>query len=135
MGDSLLKRSFMSKVLLTILTAACLIGCVDQYGRVVPPDPIGQAIFNALDPAVPVYQPREYVVASDMPPPRYEQSSGVPVGYADPVWVNGYWGWGGSDWVWVPGRWVQRPRSNVAWRDSRYYLSDGRRYWRSGYWQ
>jgi hypothetical protein len=124
----------MSKVLLSILAAACLIGCVDRYGRVVPPDPIGQALFNALDPAVPVYQPRDYVV-TDMPPARYERRTVVPVGYNDQVWVNGYWGWGGSNWVWVPGRWVHRPNPNLAWNDSRYYVSDGRRYWRTGYWQ
>jgi hypothetical protein len=124
----------MSKVLLSILAAGCLIGCVDQYGRVVPPDPIGQALFNTFDPAVPVYQPREYVVTRDMPVVRYEQRPVAPVSYSDPAWVNGYWGWGGNDWVWVPGRWVQRPRQNVGWTDGQYYLSDGRRYWRSGYW-
>ena len=123
------------KVLFSILAAACLIGCVDQYGRVVPPDPIGQAIFNTLDPAVPVYQSREYVVTSDMPALPYERRAVLPASYSDPVWVNGYWAWGGSNWVWVPGRWVQRPRTNLVWNDSRYYLSDGRRYWRSGYWQ
>ena len=123
------------KVLLTILTSGLLLGCVDQYGRVRPPDPIGQAIFNALDPGVPAYQSREYVVASDMPPARYERRAIYPAGYSDPVWVDGYWGRGGSDWVWVPGRWVQRPRANVAWTNGRYYTSDGRRYWRSGYWQ
>jgi len=124
-----------SKMLLTILTAGCLLGCVDQYGRVVPPDPIGQALFNALDPGVPAYYPREYVVASDMPPVRYERRTVVPVSYADPVWVDGYWGWGGSGWVWVPGGWVQRPRPNVTWTNGQYYTSDDRRYWRSGYWQ
>ena len=123
-----------SKVLLVIFTAG-LLGCVDQYGRIRPPDPIGQAIFNALDPGVPVYQSQQYVVTSDMPAARYEQRPVAPVSYTDPVWVDGYWGWGGSDWVWVPGRWVQRPRSNAVWTNGQYYASDGRRYWRSGYWQ
>ena len=126
----------MSKVLFAVLSALCLAGCVvDQYGRVLPPDPIGQALFNALDPAVPVYGPREYVVNNDIPPVRYERRTVAPVSYSDPEWVNGYYGWGGNDWVWVPGRWVQRPRRDVAWNDPRYYVSDGRRYWRSGYWQ
>jgi WXXGXW repeat (2 copies) len=124
----------MSKVVLVILSAICLIGCVDEYGRVVPPDPIGRAIFDALDPAVPVYEPRQYVVTSDMPPVRYERPAIVPASYSDPVYVNGYWGWGGGDWVWVPGRWVQRPRPDTVWNSSQYYVSDGRRYWRSGYW-
>ena len=126
----------MSKVLFAVFTALCLGGCVvDEYGRVVPPDPVGQALFNALDPGVPVYQPREYVVDSDVPAVRYEQRTVAPVSYSDPVWVNGYYGWGGNDWVWVPGRWVQRPRRDLVWNDPRYYASDGRRYWRSGYWQ
>jgi WXXGXW repeat (2 copies) len=125
-----------SKVLCTLLAAGLCAGCVvDEYGRVLPPDPIGQAIFNALDPAVPVYQPRQYVVESDIPAVRYEQRMVAPVAYADPVWINGYWGWGGNDWVWVPGRWVQRPRQDVVWSDGRYYTSNGRRYWRSGYWE
>ena len=126
----------MSKVLFAILSALCLAGCVvDQYGRVLPPDPIGQALFNALDPAVPVYQPREYVVDRNYPPMRYEQRTVAPVSYSDPMWVNGYYGWSGSDWTWVPGRWVQRPGRDVVWNDPRYYVSDGGRYWRSGYWE
>ena len=125
----------MSKVLFAVLTALCLAGCVvDQYGRVLPPDPVGQALFTALDPAVPVYEPREYVVNNDIPA-AYERRTVAPVSYSDSVWVNGYYGWGGNDWVWVPGRWVQRPRRDLVWNDPRYYVSDGRRYWRSGYWQ
>ena len=126
----------MSKVLFAVLTALCLAGCVvDEYGRVLPPDPVGQALFTALDPAVPVYEPREYVVNNDIPAAGYEQRTVAPVSYSDSVWVNGYYGWGGNDWVWVPGRWVQRPRRDLVWNDPRYYVSDGRRYWRSGYWQ
>jgi hypothetical protein len=126
----------MSKVLCAILAALCLAGCVvDEYGRLLPPDPVGQALFNTLDPGVPVYEPRQYVVNTDIPAGRYEQRTVAPVSYSDPVRVNGYYGWGGSDWVWVPGRWVERPRRDVVWNDSRYFLSDGRRYWRSGYWQ
>ena len=126
----------MSKVLFALLTALCLAGCVvDQYGRVLPPDPVGQALFTALDPAVPVYEPREYMVDNDIPAAGYEQRTVAPVSYSDSVWVNGYYGWGGNDWVWAPGRWVQRPRRDLVWNDPRYYVSDGRRYWRSGYWQ
>jgi WXXGXW repeat (2 copies) len=126
----------MSKVLFAVLSALCLAGCVvDEYGRVVPPDPIGQALFYSLDPGGPVYQPREYVVDSDVPAVRYERRTVAPVSYSDPVWVTGYYGWRGSDWVWVPGRWVQRPRRDVVWNNPRYYLSDGRRYWRTGYWE
>ena len=126
----------MSKLLFAVLTVLCLAGCVvDQYGRVLPPDPVGQALFTALDPAVPVYEPREYMVDNDIPAAGYEQRTVAPVSYSDSVWVNGYYGWGGNEWVWVPGRWVQRPRRDLVWNDPRYYVSDGRRYWRSGYWQ
>jgi len=84
----------MSKVLFAVLAALCLAGCVvDQYGRVLPPDPVGQALFNALDPATPVYEPREYVVESDYPAARYERSTVAPVAYSDPVWVSGHYGW------------------------------------------
>jgi hypothetical protein len=125
----------MSKVLFAVLIALSVVGCVvDQYGRVLPPDPIGQAIFNAVDPA-PVYEPRDYAVNSDVPAGRYERRTAAPISYSDPVWVNGSYGWDERDWVWVPGRWVQRPRREVVWNDPRYYVSDGRRYWRSGYWQ
>lgn len=123
------------KIFLPILTALCLLGCVDQYGRVVPPDPIGRALVNALDPAVPVYRPQEYIVSSDMPAVRYEQRAISSASYPDSVWVNGYWGWSGGNWVWIPGRWVQRPRPNVVWTDGEYYVNDDRRYWRSGYWR
>ena len=85
----------MSNVLFAVLAVLCLAGCVvDQYGRVLPPDPIGQALFNALDPATPVYEPREYVVDSDYPAARYERRTVAPVSYSDPVWVSGYSGWG-----------------------------------------
>ena len=119
----------MSKVLSAVLIALGVAGCVVDE----PPDPIGQALFNAIDPA-PVYQSREYLVESDVPAVRYERRTVAPVSYSDPVWVNGYYGRGERDWVWVPGRWVQRPRRDVVWNDPRY-VSDGRRYWRSGYWQ
>ena len=80
----------IGKVFVTLLAAGLCLGCVvDQYGRVRPPDPIGQAIFNALDPATPVYQPQEYAVETDIPALRNERRTVVPVGYSDPVWVKG----------------------------------------------
>ena len=78
----------MSKVLFAVSIALCVGGCVvDEYGRVLPPDPIGQALFNAVDPA-PVYGPRDYVVNSDVPAVRYDQRTVAPVSYSDPVWVK-----------------------------------------------
>jgi len=131
-----MKNSF--SLILLVPAVVAVSGCVDQYGRVVPPDPIGQAIFNALNPATPVYQSREYVVTQPMPvapPPGYYETQGpVPVGYANPYWINGYWGWQGSSWQWVSGRWVNRPRPNVVWVNGRYYHHHNRYYWRSGYW-
>ena len=58
----------------------------------------------------------------------------APVSYSDPEWVNGYYGWGGNDWV-CSGKMGAASAPGCGWNDPRYYVSDGRRYWRSGYWQ
>lgn len=137
------RDSRIGKKLLPFLSLGlfALAGCVvDQYGRVVPPDPVGQALFNVLDPAEPVYTSRRYVVTTPMPaapPPGYYEGTRplTPVGYANPYWVNSYYGWSGNSWQWVPGRWVNRPRANVVWVGGRYYTSGNRYYWRSGYWR
>jgi hypothetical protein len=129
------------KIFPNILFAAGLVflaGCVDQYGRVRPPDPIGRAIFDVLDPAIPVYEPREYVVTRPIPaapPPGYYERRTVVTSYSNPYWVRGYWGWRGNGWMWVPGRWVDRPRAGAMWVGGRYYARGSRYYWRSGYWR
>ncbi len=79
-----------------------------------PPDPIGQAIFNALDPATPVYQPQEYAVETDIPALRNERRTVVPVGYSDPVWVNGIGR--GEEMIGCGCLWVQRPRRTSSGR-------------------
>ncbi len=116
-----------------------LVGCVDQYGRVRPPDPIGRALFDALDPSGPVYDSREYVVTRPMPsaPPLgyYERRTVAPVSYSNPYWVDGYWGWRNNDWAWNRGGWYNRPRPNAVWYNGRYYTANNRQYYRSGYWR
>jgi len=121
-----------------LLGVFALVGCVDQYGRVRPPDPIG-AIFDTLDPSVPTYQSRQYVVTRPIPtaPPSgyYQRRTVAPASYTNPYWVDGYWGWRDTDWAWAPGRWVNRPRANAIWYNGRYYTANNRQYWRSGYWR
>lgn len=34
------------------------------------------------------------------------RSSTIFVTPAQPVWVQGFWGWNGFQWVWVPGYWA-----------------------------
>jgi len=122
---------------LAVLALGIFSGCVDQYGRVRPPDPIGRAIFDVLDPARPVYDSREYVVTRPYPssPPRgyYERRTVQPARYSDPYYIEGHWGWRNSNWVWVPGRWVQRPRQNAVWVGGQYDPYTSR--YRSGYWR
>ncbi|MEO6845899.1 MAG: hypothetical protein ABI254_01480 [Chthoniobacterales bacterium] len=127
-----------------ILGAMLLAGCVGPDGRVYPPDPIGHAIFSGIyststpvvyqQPVETVYQPREYVVTSEMPPVQYEQQLPYP-GYANAAWIPGYWGWGGNNWGWRRGCWTRRPYNNSAWVGPRYYNRGGNRYWRNGYWR
>ena len=114
-----------SKILLALLSAGLIFRDAWTSMAASVPGSDWAGAFNALDPSVPVYRSSNYVVTSEMPPVRYETRSVVPAGYSDPVWINGYWGWGGSDWVWVPGRWVERPHSNVGWTDGRYYEDNG----------
>ena len=105
----------MSKVLFAVLSALCLAGCVvDQYGRVLPPDPIGQAFStHSIRGCRSMNRASMWLIAMSHPSAMSERTV-APVSYSDPEWVNGYYGWGGNDWVWVPGRWVQRPRRDVA---------------------
>lgn len=127
----------MKKFLLFSLGAAMgLAGCTDQYGNFAPPDPIGQALFGKVNPAPPVYTSRQYYVTSEMPAPRYSQRRPPsPRGYADPVWIDGYWAWHRGGWVWAPGRWMERPRPNAHWMNSQYYTTPQGRVWNSGYWR
>lgn len=116
-----------------------LSGCVDQYGRIRPPDPIGRTLFNVFDPEPRYYGSDQYVVTRPMPsaPPvgYYERRTVAPVNYANPYWRQGYWGWGGNDWAWTPSQWVERPRANAVWYNGRYYTANNRQYYRSGYWR
>ena len=118
----------------TVFAVLFLGGCVEEDGRIYPPDPLGHAVFSALYGATApvVYEPREYVVTSPAPSVRYERVLPAP-GYADAVWVPGYWGWS-NGWGWSSGYWTHRPYYRSTWIAPRYYYRGGRHYWRSGYW-
>lgn len=120
-----------TSLLLPAVALAALAGCTtDRYGRVVPPDPIGRALVDAIDP---VYEPQEYVVVNDPPPRRRDVRPVAP--NADAVWVDGHHDWRGNRWVWVPGRYVSRPRPGANYVPGEYYVRNDQRYWRSGYWR
>ncbi len=104
-----------------------------------PPDPIGRALFDVLDPSGPVYDSREYVVTRPMPsappPGYYERRTVAPVSYSNPI------GWtdiGAGATTTGPGTvavGTNRPRPNAVWYNGRYYTANNRQYYRSGYWR
>jgi hypothetical protein len=87
---TLSRAALFSVAFLTLALA----GCVNSEGRLRPPDPIGRAIFDALDPG-----PRQ-PYASDA---AYVSQSG----YNETVWVEGRWGRdaNGRE-VWIPGHYA-----------------------------
>lgn len=87
------------------VVGVALSGCVSDQGRLTPIEPIGRAIFNALNPA-PTHYDNRYAGTSD---PRYvdnryqQQQRGQ-----DNVWVEGAYGrdtYGGQ--VWIPAHWAR----------------------------
>ncbi len=123
------------------LMGMLLSGCVNEYGQFRPPDPLGRALFNVINPppknmVAPggsAYEGAEYVVTSPPPRARYEE---IPVSrYPGQAWVQGHWRWNGNSWVWTPGHWERPPRMNAVWVAPQYYTTNGQRYWRTGYWQ
>ncbi|MEO6053107.1 MAG: YXWGXW repeat-containing protein [Chthoniobacterales bacterium] len=128
------------KTILTLVGATLLSGCVNEYGHFRPPDPLGRAVFNLFDPPPAQGGPppqngggSEYVVNEDMPPTQYEQRPNAPG--PGLVWVAGYWSWNGTRWNWVRGRWIEAPRIGSQWVAPQYYVTNGQRYWRPGYWR
>jgi hypothetical protein len=72
--------------------------------------------------------------ASAPPPPLRAEFAGVAPGPGY-VWVNGYWGWRGTQHVWIAGSYMRPPHARAVWvaprwenRGGRYYLHEGR--WR-----
>jgi len=118
---------------LPFVAATLLVGCTNGF---VPPDPIGRALFGAVEEINDgvLYEPTESVVYEPMPQNRWERRPARPVGYRDPVYVDGYWTWGGNDWVWVPGEWVERPRPGYRWVEPTAVRTARGWRWRSGYW-
>jgi hypothetical protein len=74
-----------------------------------------------------------YYAAVPPPPVRVEAFGPAPgPGY---VWINGYWGWGGSAYAWVPGRYVRPPRARAVWVSPRWEQRGGRYRFREGRWR
>lgn len=77
------------------MVALSFSGCVNSEGRIRPPDPLGRALFDALDPG-----------------PRYTESDARYVGQPQSqasgnVWVDGAWGRDArGQRVWIPGHWA-----------------------------
>lgn len=115
-------------------------GCVNEYGRFRPPDPLGRALFDLIDRPPKdrintgtAYEGAEYVVTSDMPRAKYES---IPMNRnSNEDWISGYWRWNGDRWLWTPGHYERRPHANAVWVPSQYYTANGQRYWRTGYWR
>lgn len=75
-------------------------GCVNSEGRFRPPDPLGRAIFDALDRG-PYPQDRRYVGQPEYTDSRYRPGS-------DYVWVEGAYARDSNGRnVWVPGHWAR----------------------------
>ncbi len=88
------KVILFSFALLTLVLA----GCVNSEGRIRPPDPIGRAIFDALDPG-----PRQQYYSDA----AYANQGG----YNENVWVDGAWGRDSrGQRVWIPGHYANIER-------------------------
>jgi hypothetical protein len=96
-----MKAIFRGLLLLFVLPGTAFFSsCTNAEGRFRPPDPLGRAIFDALDPG-----PRQPSTTgiSDEEFLRRSQSPGP-----DYVWVDGAYGQDSrGQRVWVPGRWVR----------------------------
>ncbi len=93
-----MKTLAQAALLSTAVVTLALAGCVNSEGRIRPPDPIGRAIFDALDPG-----PRPQY-ATDA---RYVNQSG----YNENVWVEGAWGRDANGQrVWIPGHYANIER-------------------------
>jgi len=93
--------------LLILASAALVAGCVNENGRIRPPDPLGRWIFDALDrPPYPNQRQPQYAGVPDSQVAPYDQRSAPPQGFARPVWVEGGWGQSQGQRVWVPGHWA-----------------------------
>lgn len=83
-----------------LVLAACAItltpGCVNSEGRLRPPDPLGRALFDALDPGPRNARSDAYYVQQNQPQ------------YTDDVWVDGAWGRDArGQRIWIPGHWAR----------------------------
>ena len=88
-------------VCLCSAAAALLAACKNSEGRFRPPDPLGYAIFEALDrgPHNPRGRDAEYIGQNeDLSARGYPPSPSS-------VWVDGTWGTSNGQRVWIPAHW------------------------------
>jgi hypothetical protein len=90
--------------LLLLVPLGMFVGCTNPDGRFRPPDPIGYAIFEALDrgprhSGSPRSSDADYVGSDDQLSARGHPPS------PDSVWVDGTWGSSNGQRVWIPAHW------------------------------
>ncbi len=72
-----------------------------------------------------------YYATVPPPAPVYEYPGYAP--YADGIWINGYWGWGGNNYVWNRGYWTHN-RPGFTWVPHRWARSgNGWRFYTGGW--
>src|SRR5262249_1611846 len=74
----------------------------------------------------------DYYASTPPPAEIYEPPGYAP--YPGAVWINGYWGWGGSRYYWTRGHW-DRPRPGYVWVPHRWYRDGGGWRFHAGYWR
>jgi hypothetical protein len=75
------------------------------------------------------------VYYATVPPPAVRVEAFGPAPGPGYVWINGYWGWGGSAYAWVPGRYVRPPRARAVWVAPRWESRGGRYRFHEGRWR
>src|SRR5215813_15443537 len=71
-----------------------------------------------------------YTIETGPPPPETVVVTPRP-GY---IWIDGYWGWGGSRWAWTPGYYVV-DRPGYAYVQGVWVNHGGRYHYTPGYWR
>lgn len=90
--------------LLLVFSLGISVGCTNPDGRFRPPDPIGYAIFEALDRGPrnaggPGSSDADYIGTDGQLAARGHPPS------PDSIWVDGTWGTSNGRRVWIPAHW------------------------------
>ena len=97
-------NSLIGALMVAAISSLLLGGCRNADGRFRPPDPIGYAIFEALDRG-----PREAGAPGNPDSDYIGDPSNLAVrGHPpspDSIWVDGTWGTSNGRRVWIPAHW------------------------------